>query len=183
MAAGERPARAARHSSRCFRCCGCCRCRSCSPAKRARCRRRCCRRARRSPTIANCSSARAWAAILPTASWSRPRSRCYRCVFNLAAGYAFAKLRFAGRDRVFQTMLGGVGHPGAGRDDSAVPDHEMAASRQQLRRRDRAGDGDRVRHLPRAPIRALDSRRIARSRAHRRRRRMAHLRDDRACRC
>ena len=26
-------------------------------------------------------------------------------VFNLAAGYAFAKLRFAGRDRVFQTLL------------------------------------------------------------------------------
>ena len=26
-------------------------------------------------------------------------------IFNLAAGYAFAKLRFAGRDRLFQTLL------------------------------------------------------------------------------
>ncbi len=29
-------------------------------------------------------------------------------VFNLAAGYAFAKLRFAGRDRLFQTLLGAL---------------------------------------------------------------------------
>jgi multiple sugar transport system permease protein len=29
-------------------------------------------------------------------------------LFNLAAGYAFAKLRFAGRERVFQTLLGAL---------------------------------------------------------------------------
>ena len=29
----------------------------------------------------------------------------FSLVFNLAAGYAFAKLRFAGRERVFQTLL------------------------------------------------------------------------------
>jgi multiple sugar transport system permease protein len=29
-------------------------------------------------------------------------------VFNLAAGYAFAKLRFAGRDRLFRTLLGAL---------------------------------------------------------------------------
>ena len=28
--------------------------------------------------------------------------------FNLTAGYAFAKLRFAGRDRIFQTLLGAL---------------------------------------------------------------------------
>ena len=29
-------------------------------------------------------------------------------MFNLAAGYAFAKLRFAGRDRIFQLLLGAL---------------------------------------------------------------------------
>jgi multiple sugar transport system permease protein len=29
-------------------------------------------------------------------------------VFNVAAGYAFAKLEFAGRDRIFQTLLGAL---------------------------------------------------------------------------
>jgi len=32
--------------------------------------------------------------------------------FNVAAGYAFAKLRFAGRDRVFQLLLGALVIPG-----------------------------------------------------------------------
>jgi len=32
--------------------------------------------------------------------------------FNLSAGYAFAKLRFAGRERVFQTLLGALLIPG-----------------------------------------------------------------------
>jgi multiple sugar transport system permease protein len=32
--------------------------------------------------------------------------------FNVAAGYAFAKLRFAGRDRIFQLMLGALIIPG-----------------------------------------------------------------------
>ncbi len=59
-------------------------------------------------------------------------------LFNLSAGYAFAKLRFAGRERLFQTLLAALRDSGAGRDDSAVPAHEVAASGQQLRRRDRA---------------------------------------------
>src|SRR5689334_9511310 len=33
-------------------------------------------------------------------------------VFNVMAGYAFAKLRFAGRDRLFKTMLGALVIPG-----------------------------------------------------------------------
>jgi len=33
-------------------------------------------------------------------------------VFNVAAGYAFAKLRFAGRDRIFKVMLGALVVPG-----------------------------------------------------------------------
>ncbi|MET0225278.1 MAG: carbohydrate ABC transporter permease [Dokdonella sp.] len=33
-------------------------------------------------------------------------------LFNLAAGYAFAKLRFAGRERVFQVLLGALVIPG-----------------------------------------------------------------------
>src|SRR5207245_10046307 len=33
-------------------------------------------------------------------------------VFNVAAGYAFAKLRFPGRDRIFRTLLGALVIPG-----------------------------------------------------------------------
>jgi multiple sugar transport system permease protein len=33
-------------------------------------------------------------------------------IFNVMAGYAFAKLRFAGRDRIFRLMLGAVVIPG-----------------------------------------------------------------------
>ena len=33
-------------------------------------------------------------------------------VFNVAAGYAFAKLRFAGRDRIFKLLLGALVIPG-----------------------------------------------------------------------
>ena len=33
-------------------------------------------------------------------------------VFNVMAGYAFAKLRFAGRERIFKTMLGALVIPG-----------------------------------------------------------------------
>jgi multiple sugar transport system permease protein len=33
-------------------------------------------------------------------------------VFNVAAGYAFAKLRFAGRDRIFKVLLGALVIPG-----------------------------------------------------------------------
>ena len=102
-------------------------------------------------------------------------------LFNLAAGYAFAKLRFAGRDRLFQTLLTALVIPAQVAMIPLFLHHEMATSRQQLRRRDRAGHGDRVRHFSGASVRALDSRRIARSGAHRRRRRMAHLRDRSCC--
>src|SRR2546430_13501251 len=33
-------------------------------------------------------------------------------VFNVAAGYAFAKLRFPGRERIFRTLLGALVIPG-----------------------------------------------------------------------
>src|SRR5207247_10008983 len=33
-------------------------------------------------------------------------------VFNVAAGYAFAKLRFPGRDRIFRVLLGALVIPG-----------------------------------------------------------------------
>ena len=72
-------------------------------------RRRSCRARRRSPTTASCSRTRAWAAISRTACCSRSRRRRCRCVFNVTAGYAFAKLRFAGRDRIFQLLLGRAG--------------------------------------------------------------------------
>ena len=42
------------------------------------------------------------------------------------AGYAFAKLRFRGRDRLFRALLGGARAPGAGRDAAALPAAQAA---------------------------------------------------------
>ena len=77
--------------------------------------------------------------------------------FNLMAGYAFAKLRFRGRDAIFRAAARRAGDPGAGGDAAAVPDAQAAGPDQQLRRRDRAGDGEHLRHLSRAPVRAAAS--------------------------
>ena len=42
-------------------------------------------------------------------------------LFNVSAGYAFAKLRFAGRERLFKLLLGALVDSRAGRDGAAVP--------------------------------------------------------------
>ena len=57
---------------------------------------------RRSTTTASCSRTPAWAAIWPTACCSRCAATLLSLLFNVTAGYAFAKLRFAGRDRMFR---------------------------------------------------------------------------------
>ena len=76
-----------------------------------------------------------------------------------------------------------AGDSGTGGDGAAVPAAEASRSRQQLRRHHRAGAREHLRHLPRAPVRVVDSRRAARSGAHRRRQRMADLRPRSSCRC
>ena len=96
--------------SRCSRCCGWCRCRSCRPGEAstfpppllpARSDAR--------ATIASCSRAPAWAAtslnsLLVAIGGDAAVARCSTSL----AGYAFAKLRFAGRDRIFQLLLGAL---------------------------------------------------------------------------
>jgi hypothetical protein len=77
---------------------------------------------------------------------------------------------------------GGAGDSGAGGDAAAVPADEAAGAGQQLRWRDRAGAGQRVRHLPGAPVRAFDSGRTAGSGAHRRGRSCASSSRS-CCRC
>jgi len=66
---------------------------------------------------------------------------------NTLAGYAFAKLRFTGRERVFPHPARGTGHPGAGRHAAAVPAAQGDGPGQHADRRDRAVHGGRVRHL------------------------------------
>src|SRR5690606_21890383 len=63
---------------------------------------------------------------------------------------------------------GGPGGAGPGGDAAAVPADEAAAPGQHLRRRGDPGAGQRVRHLPGAPVRALDPRRAAGGGADRR---------------
>ena len=100
-------------------------------------------------------------------------------VFNVMAGYAFAKLRFAGRERIFRLMLGALVIPG---QVAMVPLFLLLKQMGLVNSYggvDRAGAREHLRHLPRAPVRAVDSRRPARSGAHGRRQRMADLRRDR----
>ena len=75
--------------------------------------------------------------------------------------------------------LAALGHPRPGGDAALVPDAQGDRPDQQLRRRAGAGDREHLRHLPGAPICAVDPRRIARGGAHRRRQRGPHLPADR----
>ncbi len=43
-------------------------------------------------------------------------------LFTVPAGYAFAKLRFTGRDAVFQLLVAALVVPGPDRDAAAVPE-------------------------------------------------------------
>ncbi len=78
----------------------------------------------------------------------RPRARASRTALLLAsavtrsrvslnsmAGYAFAKLRFAGRDRIFRAAARGAGHPRPGRHAAALPAAARARPGQHLLRR------------------------------------------------
>ena len=99
------------------------------------------------------------------------RPRC-RCSSTSMAGYAFAKLRFAGRDRMFRVLLGALVIPG---QVAMLP---LFLLLKQLGLVNTYGGvivpahGEHLRHLPRAPVRAVDSRRAARGGAHRRRERV-----------
>ena len=153
------------------------------PARPAHFRRRCCRACRRSTTIASCSRTRAWGATRSTACSSPAVTPCCPLLLNVMAGYAFAKLRFAGRDRIFRVLLGALVIPGAGGDDAAVPAAEGAGAGQQLRRRDRAGAGQHLRHLPRPPVRAARSPTSCSKRRASTAPASSDLRVDRRCRC
>ena len=59
-------------------------------------------------------------------------------VTNSLAGYAFAKLRFRGRDRALPRAARRARDPGPGGDAAALPAAEGARPREHLRRRDRA---------------------------------------------
>ena len=59
-------------------------------------------RRRRSPTTASCSRAPAWAATSLNSLLLASAATLLSLLFNVMAGYAFAKLRFAGRERIFR---------------------------------------------------------------------------------
>ena len=102
-----------------------------------------------------------------------------RCSSTSLAGYAFAKLRFAGRDRIFRLLLGALVIPAQVAMLPLFLLLKQLGLVNTLRGRDRAGAGQHLRHLPRAAVRAVDPRRPARGGAHRRRERVPHLPLDR----
>ena len=73
--------------------------------------------------------------------------------FNVMAATPSPSLRFRGRDAIFKAMLAALVIP-ARCDAAALPDAEAARAHQHIRRCDRAGDGQHLRHLPRASVRA-----------------------------
>ena len=98
------------------------------------------------------------------------------------AGYAFAKLRFRGRDRIFALLVAALAIPA---QVAMLPLFLMLKSMGLVNTYVgvlipyMASD---LRHLPGAPVHALDPRRPARRGAHRRRERVAHLLEHRPAR-
>ncbi|HTT13971.1 MAG TPA: carbohydrate ABC transporter permease [Burkholderiaceae bacterium] len=69
----------------------------------------------RSPTLANYGELFATAGIgrqVANSAFVAASATGLSLLFNLGAGYAFAKLRFAGRDATFRTLLGALVVPG-----------------------------------------------------------------------
>ena len=78
--------------------------------------------------------------------------------FNVMAGYAFAKLRFSGREQIFRALLGAIVIPG---QVAMLPLFLLLKSMGLVNtyaRCARAGACHDFRHRARAPIRAVDTR-------------------------
>ena len=131
------------------------------PARPARFRRRSCRVA---PTLDNYRelfAQRRHGALPRQQRVARDRAppRC-RCSSTSTAGYAFAKLRFAGRDALFQLLLGALVIPG---QVAMMPLFLMLKPIGLVNNYGGVivpAHGEHLRHLPRAPIRAVDPRRL-----------------------
>ena len=99
---------------------------------------------------------------------------------NAMAGYAFAKLRFRGRDAIFQALLAALVIPGAGRDAAAVPDAQELGLINSYGGVIVPGLASIFGIFLVRQYALSHSRRPARGGAHRRRRRVPHLPADRA---
>ena len=114
--------------------------------RRAPFRRRSCRRSRRSPTTASCSRAKAWAVTSSTACCSPRAPRLLALTFNVMAGYAFAKLRFAGREQIFRALLGAIVIPAQVAMLPLFLAPKEHGAGQHVCRRARPGARDHLRH-------------------------------------
>ena len=117
--------------------------------------------------------------------------------FNSLCAYVFAKRQFPGRNAIFMVFLATMMVPG---QVTLIPNYIIAKHIPLFGGNDSLGngghgwldsywglimpgDGQRVRHLPAAPVHAVDPRRAARRRPDRRCERVPHLLEHRACRC
>ncbi len=184
-AAGQRRCCWSRRSSRCSRCCGCSRCRSCRRA----------RPARYPPPLL---PERADARQLPRAVRARghgPLSGQQRA----PRGCGDRCCRWCSTWRP-ATRSPSCASPAATASSSccsarwSIPAQvamlplflllkQLGLVNTLRRRASCPAMAEHLRHLPRAPVRAVDSRRAARGRAHRRRERVAHLPRRSSCRC
>ena len=112
----------------------------------------------------------------------RRRSRSSRCSVNAMAGYAFAKLRFRGRDRLFRAAARGAGR--SRRRSAMLPLFLMLRAlglvNTYWRRRSSPGSPAIFGIFLIRQYALVDPRRAARRGAHRRRERVPHLLVDRA---
>ena len=90
----------------------------------------------------------------------RRRDTLVSLLFNSMAGYAFAKLRFRGRDALFRGSPRRAGDSGTGRDASAFPDAaSSSASSTRYAGVIVPAHGDDLRHLSGPPVRPRHPRR------------------------
>ena len=142
-----------------------------------RSRRRSCRRTprsqlrRRSCTTPSCRSG----SSTGTRCSSRSRTSIATLFTSSLLGYVFAKYEFRGAPGAVLVRARDDDDPGAGHDDPRLPDPRAARPAQQPVGARAAGVHRRVRHLPDAPVHAVDPRRRDLVGARRRRLGVAHL--------
>ena len=100
-------------------------------------------------------------------------------LFCSMAGYALAKLQFAGRNKVFGARAGHADGARQRHARAAVRADEQARPGQHVRRGDPAVRGRSVRRVPDAPVHRRPAGRVAGRRPRRRRERVADLLADR----
>ena len=174
-----------RRCSRCCRCCGCCRSRSCRPGRPARFRRRCCPSRADARELPRAVRASRHGPLLRQQPGRRGGGHARaRCVFNVGRRLCVRQAALRRPRPDLPAAARRAGDPGASGDDARCSCCSRSLGLVNTYGGvHRPGAGQHLRHLPGAPVCAVDSRRDAGGGAHRRRERVPDLPLRSSCPC